>query len=230
MAKLVLFDVDYTLLMCRGDRERPWKEMLSEVFGIKDAPAALRRREGKTEREIMFDIASEAGIDGDVVKRKLRQAYRVLKEKFSGTETVPLPGAKELLETLREADEIKAGVLTGNSEERGWMKLEKAGLRDYFRFGVFSGDAERREGLFRVALEKAGKAFGADFEPKDVWIIGDTLRDVSTASDNGARCIAVATGPFSKKELLAAGADFAVDGLSDYKRIVNIILGKEDRK
>jgi phosphoglycolate phosphatase len=228
MAKLILFDVDGTLIRTIGNLEGAWNEMLSEVFGIKDSSVALARREGKTEREIVFDAASEAGVDQKTAERKLHQAYRVITEKFSQLETVPIQGAMELLDVMKEADEIKVGLLTGNSEERGWNKLEKAGMRDFFRFGVFSNDAETREDLFQVAIEKAEGVFGMRFDPKDVWIIGDTPRDVSTAVKNGAKCIAVTTGPFKERELISEGADFVLKDLTDYKRIISIILGKED--
>ncbi len=227
MAKLVLFDLDYTLLKSVGNKEELWNAMFSEVFGLKGS-AVLARRQGMTEKEIIEDAASEAGIDGETVKRKMHQAYRILTEKFSELDVMLFPGAKELLETLKEADGIKVGVLTGNSEDRAWLKLEKAGLKGYFKFGVFSNDAETREDLFQVALEKAVKAFGMKFRPEDTWIIGDTLRDVSTAVKNGARCIAVTTGPFKERDLLGEGADFVLEDLTDYKRIVNIILGKEE--
>ncbi len=227
MAKLVLFDLDDTILGSVGNRKGLWAEMFTEVFGMKDPPV-LKRRDGMTEREIVHDVAAEAGVDEETIKKKLHQAYRILREKFRQLDVMVFPGVKELLETMKEAEEIKMGVLTGNSEERGWMKLEKAGLKDYFKFGVFSEDGEVREDLFQVALEKAEKAFGMKFEPQDIWIIGDTPRDVSTAVKGGARCIAVATGPFKERELLVEGADFVLKDLTDYKRIVSIILGKEE--
>lgn len=227
MAKLVLFDVDDTLIKGEMDgRNTRWNEMLWEVFGVK-VSINLKRFIGMTETETMNAVCSEAGIDKADIERKMRQASRVLTEKYSTLSFAVLPGVRELLETLSESDEIKFGLLTGNTEERAWMKLEKVGLRGLFSFGAFTEDADSRESLFPAALEKAEKLFGLSFSPEDVWVVGDAPRDIGVAVKSGARSIAVMTGPSSERELVAAGADYVLKDFSDYKKVVRIILGRE---
>jgi phosphoglycolate phosphatase len=122
------------------------------------------------------------------------------------------PGVAPLLDYLQERGTVLA-LVTGNLTRIGWRKLERAGLRDYFRFGAFGEMAPTRGGLARLAIEHARRTGLVD-ENSPVSLIGDAVQDVAAARENGIRAIAVRTGITPPEELEASAPDLLLDDLT----------------
>lgn len=216
MKRLLLFDIDGTLLRC-GPQVRPlFASALEAIFG---GVGGLDSYEfaGKTDPRIVMDLMADLGHDEDTVQRRLpemRSAYLAnLENGLERDAMTLLPGVVSLLDHLAAREDVLLGLLTGNWHEGARIKLSRFDLYRYFRFGAFGDDAVCRRELAAIALERAAHERGEAFDPQDVVVIGDTVRDVDCAHAVGVACLAVTTG-FTKAETLrSAGADHVFDDL-----------------
>jgi phosphoglycolate phosphatase len=214
VALLLLFDIDGTLLTgATGEHRAALHEAILAVHGIE---ADVSRRPitpaGRTDREITRAILLDAGVDAkqiddraDAVQEEACRAYaRLCPEDLSHT---VLPGIPELLAALSDGDGHTLGLLTGNYEAIARLKLRRAGIGSWFASGqgAFGSDAEDRTELPAIARRRAGRP-GASYPSEQTIVIGDTPRDIACARADGARAIAVATGPFDVEDLRAADA------------------------
>jgi phosphoglycolate phosphatase len=211
---LLLFDIDGTLLAGATQEHRAaLYEALLAVHGIE---ADVGRRPispaGRTDREITRAILLDAGVDAkqiddgtDAVQEEACRAYaRLCPEDLSQT---VLTGIPELLAQQSRRKDRTLGLVTGNYEAIARLKLRRAGLGHWFdaAVGAFGSDAEDRAELPAIARRRAGGP-GAPYPPERTIVIGDTPRDIACAHADGARAVAVATGPFGIDELRAADA------------------------
>jgi phosphoglycolate phosphatase-like HAD superfamily hydrolase len=211
---LLLFDIDGTLLAgATGEHREALHEALLVVHGIE---ADLNRRPiapaGRTDREITRAILLDAGVDAkqiddgtDAVQEEACRAYaRLCPDDLSHT---VLTGIPELLAQLSSREDRTLGLVTGNYEAIARLKLRRARIGHWFDGGVgaFGSDAEDRTELPAIARRRAG-ARGAPYPRERTVVIGDTPRDIACAHADGARAVAVATGPFDVDELRAADA------------------------
>jgi phosphoglycolate phosphatase-like HAD superfamily hydrolase len=211
---LLLFDIDGTLLVGATEEHRTaLHEALLTVHGIE---ADVSRRPitpaGRTDREITRAILLDAGVDAkqiddgaDAVQEEACRAYaRLCPEDLSHT---VLRGIPELLATLSKSGSNALALLTGNYEAIARLKLRRAGIGAWFASGqgAFGSDHEDRAALPAIARRRAGQP-GAPYPRERTIVIGDTPRDIACAHADGARSVAVATGPFGVEELRAADA------------------------
>lgn len=215
--KLVLFDIDGTLVDCGGQTRAPFAAALEAVYGTAgDLPGY--DFSGKTDPRIVLDLMTGAGLErGQVLARldAVRDRYLdALEAVFEPARVRRLPAVGERLEELEARADVALGLLTGNWERGARIKLSGAGLARYFRFGAFGDDSIDRDRLPPVALERALAAVGRRFAPGETLIVGDSPLDVACARAHGIRCLAVATGWTSSERLAAAGADRVVADLA----------------
>jgi phosphoglycolate phosphatase-like HAD superfamily hydrolase len=124
-------------------------------------------------------------------------------------------GVSELLAELGGRSQSAIGLLTGNAVGGAAAKMRHFGLAGHFPFGAYGCDHADRNRLGPIALERASVHAGRSFSPDETWVIGDTPKDIACAHAIGARCLAVATGSFSKEQLAAHGADQVVESLAE---------------
>ncbi len=221
MNKLVLFDIDGTLLTAGGAGTRSMNLALKELFGIEEAFRNISMA-GKTDIEIMKEglrMHRIAYLDGNV--EKMKDMYlKFLVTEIDNPHRRLYPGIRTALEVLQK-NSIPLGLLTGNLEKGARIKLGACGAYNYFLDGAFGSDHEDRDMLLPIAIQKFS-ARGFDFNFRDCIIIGDTPRDVRCAKIHDAQCIAVATGPYSREDLLCSGADIVLDSLED-KRFMSFL-------
>ncbi len=212
--KLILFDIDGTLVSTGGAGTRAMNLAFHDLFGIRDAFENIPMA-GKTDIQIMKEGLKNHGfpyMDGNV--GKMTDQYLVyLQREIHNPRRFLMPGIRESLELFTEK-EMALGLLTGNLEKGASIKLNSFGIGGYFLDGAFGSDDEDRDKLLPVAIEKFRKK-GLAFSPQDCIVIGDTPRDVQCAKVHNAYAIAVATGPYSREDLLNTEADIVLDSLED---------------
>ena len=214
--KLVLFDVDGTLVHAGGQAKPLFAEALLEVFGTTGAIDAYDFS-GKTDGRIVVDLLAGAGVPEAAIHAglaRVRESYLGrMAARFDAGRVRVLPGVAELLAALALRSEVELGLLTGNWREGARIKLGAVGLFDYFPFGGFGDDGLDRRDLPPVALARARCHTGREFGPRETVIVGDSLLDVDCAAAHGIPCLAVASGWTAAEALAAAGADWVVADL-----------------
>ncbi|CAN5762797.1 HAD hydrolase-like protein [soil metagenome] len=230
MKRLVLFDIDGTLLSADGAPRRAFTRAMLEVYGT-TGPIAKHSFGGKTDPQIARELLNLAGLDDDAVDGGLQQLWtaylRELRFELAlpSHRTLVYAGVPELLRALESrTDEVLLGLLTGNIRAGASLKLESAAIRTDFRIGAFGSDCERRDGLPPVAVERARHSTGVEFSRRDIVIIGDTPNDVTCGAALGVRAIAVATGHYTAVELRQAGAEAVFSDLGDTESVLDAIL------
>jgi phosphoglycolate phosphatase len=230
MKRLVLFDIDGTLLTADGAPRRAFHRALLEVYGTA-GPIATHAFDGKTDPQIARELLTQAGLPSPAVDRGLPALWasylRELSMEFARAShrTTVLPGIRILLDALEaRGSDLVLGLLTGNIEQGAVLKLGSAGIRTPFTIGAFGSDCEQRDGLPRVAVDRARDATGIAFTRSDIVIIGDTPSDVTCGSSLGARAIGVGTGRYHADELDAAGAAAVFTDLTDTSAVIDAIL------
>jgi HAD superfamily hydrolase (TIGR01549 family) len=220
--KLLLFDIDGTLVVGNKTHTFAMKKALREVFGY-DTEILVKDVTGKTDRQIMTESLIRAGISKKEIDTKVNSIIQNMLDTFTEngiSDMKILPGVKELLEKLSKRNDIIIGLLTGNPEKIAYFKLDNFRIRDYFIFGAFGHEHNHRSELVKDAVDRAEKEF-SDIE--EIIIIGDSERDIEAAKANDLRVIAVATGYSDKQKLKDKEPDFLFDNLKDTEKVLHAI-------
>ena len=225
MNRLVLFDIDKTLLVGSTFHYTALKDALSEVYGIKN-PKAVKKMQGMTDLKIICETLSQENMDLQTIKAGLDECMELMYLKFRDAlqknDLKVFDGVKILLENLQRL-EIPMGLVTGIIEAIAWLKLEKVGLKKYFKFGGFGDKIIKRSGLVKNELDASANNLGI-VKLENIFLVGDTPRYIIGGQKFGVRTIGVVTGDFSKEELILAGAEFVLEDLNDTKNVLDIIL------
>ncbi|MBA2708615.1 MAG: HAD hydrolase-like protein [Gemmatimonadaceae bacterium] len=227
--RVVLFDIDGTLLKSEGVGRISMESALTTVFG---APGnADYHYDGKTDRQIVRDLMrlegfSDEEIDGSMEDLLREYLERLHTELASGMRTVHVfAGVRELLDALELRDNVVMGLLTGNVEAGARAKLDAAGIdMSRFRVNAFGSDNENRPELPGVAQRRASELLGTDLQGNRVIVIGDTPADIRCGEKIGARAIGVATGRYSVEELSQHDAYAVFETLADTTTVMETIL------
>ncbi len=217
MIKLILFDIDGTLLKNYNSIQvESYHFAIRQVFDI-EAYLEDIVPDGKVDSQIFIEILSHRNVPQALAREHLGQLfsarYQYLVQKLrAGQAGDVLPGVGRLLSILKDCSIL--GIVTGNEERSAWHRLEMAGLRDYFITGAFGNESERRADLVKIAAERTEKMVGYGFSPSEILLVGDTPNDVLCAKENNAHVVSVATGKYSEKELLKYGPDLVLADLT----------------
>lgn len=228
--KLVLFDLDGTLLWTDGAGRRAIHRALVEMLGTA-GPIEGFRFDGRTDGEIVSRLAEGAGLSptAAVVDRVLERYVALLEDELAQPtqRTRVFPGVLELLAALDERADCVSGLLTGNVRPGARLKLASGGLDiARFRIGAFGSDSAHRPDLPAVAQRRAREELGLDLAGGNVVIVGDTPADVTCGRGIGARAIGVATGSYAVDALMAAGADAAFEDFSKTSEVLDAVFGE----
>jgi phosphoglycolate phosphatase-like HAD superfamily hydrolase len=222
--KLILFDIDGTLLVSGGASIRAINRVFKNMFGIENAMEGIKP-DGKTDPLILRELFMK-NLKRDFSKE---EANRVFKEylSFLEKEIVTskslriMPGITQLIKTLSQKQDTAIGIATGNIEEGARIKLRHSGLEHYFRFGGFGSDSESREKLIRIAIERGRKLFNHTRRER-VFVVGDTPFDIISAKAVGAEVIAVATGSYTVEDLKRYKPHFVFKNLSQIEEVIRV--------
>jgi phosphoglycolate phosphatase len=226
--RLLLFDIDGTLLSSGPTARKVFSEALIEVFGT---PGAIEtyRFEGKLDPLIVQELMIEAGIHHSIVTGRLTMALDTYLDRLEAVLALEKPtlkpGVLPLIEQVAKSPGLVNALLTGNVERGARLKLTAADLWHHFSFGVWGDDGARRTELGRVALQRAREVTGMQFQGRDCVVIGDSTHDVDCGKAMGARVVGVATGKTPRELLLSAGADVVLSDFSDLDFTMEALLG-----
>ena len=226
--KLVLFDIDGTILWSDGAGRRAMTEALMTVFG--GAGPTDYRYDGKTDPQIVRDLMRADGHTDDIIDERidpLMQRYLggLERELAGGTRAHVFDGVRDLFDLLEERGDIILGLLTGNLREGAAIKLRAAGI-DIGRFKVcaFGSDHHARAELPALAQRRAKEELDLDIPGDHIFVIGDTPADITCGQGIGARAIAVATGRYTPEELARHHPYALFSSLADTAAVVKVIV------
>lgn len=223
--KLILFDIDGTLVDSGGAGSRALDLAFAELFSINDAFAQISMA-GKTDVQIVREGLVLHGIpSGNGIVPGIIAAYlRHLDSQIRNPGKQLKPGIREALDAIAVRDNRYAlGLLTGNVEQGARIKLGAFDLNSYFSFGAFGSDNEDRNRLLPIAVERFETLSGRKAAYEDCVVIGDTPRDTWCAKPYGALSIGVATGPYGMEALKDAGADRVFETLADTESLLHAL-------
>jgi phosphoglycolate phosphatase-like HAD superfamily hydrolase len=224
--KLVIFDMDQTLVDFISIHDRAARELFKQYFDV-DARLTEIDFAGRSMAENFLELAKLKNIPED----KIRQNSEVLLNRYETnfSESIPpraskyvLPGVKPLLEELLRMGHLVA-LYTGDSAAIVSQVFKATGLGKYFKFSVYGTEAKTRADMVRLAVKRAESLAGRRFRDKDVVIVGDSVRDIECGKEIKALTIAVATGFHSEEELRKHKPDFLFGNLKDYKQVLKAI-------
>jgi phosphoglycolate phosphatase len=223
--KLLLFDVDGTLLLTGGAGKRAILSTGQKLFG--DTFNADLDTDGKLDTQIYKELGKlNPTLVMEHRQDEFREAYlKLLEFELSwDNKSFLMPGIMELLNVLRQRPEVTLGVLTGNYGLAAKAKLKAVGLQDeWFPITAFGDEAVTRPDLVELAMKRYHDLKNEKLEPKEVVVIGDTPKDVACAQAHGCVAFAVATGKWSVEELQATRADVVVDNLKDASKLLGLL-------
>jgi phosphoglycolate phosphatase len=229
-SKLVLFDIDGTILLSSGAGRRAIVGAIAEEIGN---PGSLNHIQfgGKTDPQIVAELLAAAGHQEppspsrlDIICRRYVQLLATELDRPT-TRTHVMPGVHRLLDALEKEKGVVLGLLTGNLVEGARLKLRAAGIDPArFQVGAYGSDAAHRPDLPPIAAKRAARFFGHEPRGEAVVIIGDTPADIACGSCIQARAVAVATGDYSAADLDACGPHAVFEDLSDTERVLASIL------
>jgi phosphoglycolate phosphatase-like HAD superfamily hydrolase len=221
---VLFWDIDGTLLTTQRAGIFALEEAAREVCGATPDFTELETS-GLTDHQIAVVVVRECGGgESPETASKLLRAYeRHLPERLGWRQGGPLPGVVDILDQLRNREDLTLLLLTGNTPVGAKAKLTHYGLDGYFAGGAFCVDGDDRPTIARRALEVAAEHAGTEISPEEAFVIGDTPHDITCGQAIGARTVAVATGSYSLEELSEHDPWLTLERLPDPTRFVELL-------
>ncbi len=230
--KLILFDIDGTLLVSQGAGRATLGAAMEAVYGT-SGPIETFPFSGGVDNEIVAGLLTAVNYPQDQIEPQLAKLYEVMAQK--ATEIFPTKpfnkceGVEELLQELNQRDDVLLGIVTGNNHLTAPMKLEAAGIDPaQFRVGSYGSEASHRDDLPALAMQRAQKLTGLEFNGKNTVVIGDTPADIACARAVNGTAVAVCTGYTSKENLQQHHPDYLLDNLANVSQVISILTQGEE--
>jgi phosphoglycolate phosphatase len=224
-AKLLLFDIDGTILLTGGSGSKAMLAAGQKLFG--DSFNFDIDTSGKLDTQIYKELTIlNPTLNIESRHNEFREAYLKLLEfeLMCENKAFLMPGIKVLLEELRKRNHITLGLLTGNYGPAAKLKLKAVDIQqDWFSITAFGDEGVTRPDLVELAMKRYEELKGEKLQPQEVVVIGDTPKDVACAQAHGCVAFAVATGRWSVEQLRATRADIVVDNLGDATRLLELL-------
>ena len=229
--RLILWDIDGTLLTTGPVGRRALELGACRAAGLAEAPWVAMA--GKTDPQILKELLSLAGLAPEDVRRVLPRALEEAELVLAAAadrmrqDGAVHPGVPELLEALSSVEGVRQSLLTGNVAANALVKVRTFGLDRYLDtdVGAYGTGHPERERLVPIALERVRERRGETYRPDEVWVVGDTPRDLSCARAGGVRCLIVGTGSDGFDAVRALDADAVVENLAETELVAKLLLG-----
>ncbi len=226
--KIILFDIDGTILLTGGAGKLAFEEVFVRLFGIENAWQEIHP-DGRTDPSLIEELFQK-NLRRLPTPSELQSVTELYSEAMAkALHAAPnfrlMPGVAELLQEIQDSQGALLGLATGNFETTAYLKLERAGLRHHFSFGGFGSDHPDRLELTRLALERGRAKAGGELSASEVILIGDTCQDIDCGKKLGMTTVAVATGSTPKLELEKSRPDFLFNDFTP-SRELRAMLGK----
>jgi phosphoglycolate phosphatase-like HAD superfamily hydrolase len=225
--RLVLFDIDGTLITDGGAARAAYGAALETVYGYR---GDLHRYDfsGRTDPQITHMVLHDFGLSAEEIDASMDTLWSVYLEHLETNapgRVRALPGVVALLDALAADTRVTLALLTGNIEPGARIKLSGADLNRYFPFGAFGSDSPRREELPPIAVARAAAATGVDFTARDVVIVGDSIYDVRCGVPHDATTIAIASGKTAADLLRAENPHHFFESAAEKEALLAAIVG-----
>lgn len=232
----MLWDIDRTLVYVGEVDRTAYREAFAEVVG-RPAERLPAKGTGVTMPLAIRGLLEDNGVTGQHADALLPRMLEAVPERFAAhtedvrSQGIVLPGAMLALKAVAAEPDLVSTVLTGNLRANALIKLGVFGMDRYVdaTLGGFSSDDAHRPALVAVAQRRAGDRFARTFDVDNTVVVGDSLEDVRTGLEGGARVIAVASGTTTADRLAEAGADVVLPDLTDAARLLQEIRGLTGR-
>lgn len=223
--RLLLFDIDGTLLRVTGGGRRAVADAISTVTNRTACMDGVSFS-GRTDPDIFRTLLRKNGVSqpDEWIDEAIQHYVDAALETIQPRNVEPLPGVHSLLSRLAQRSDVFLGLVTGNVEAIAYHKLRSAGLAEHFSVGAFGSDHENRNKLPAIATRRASVEAGRSFSLSQVVIIGDTRHDIHCAQAAGARVAAVCTGRTARSDLHSHTPDLLLESLNDTDDIEQQIL------
>jgi phosphoglycolate phosphatase len=224
--KLLLFDIDGTLIRTAGAGKKAMERSFEKVYGTQDGLQGIQLM-GRTDPSILNEALNNHNLrwEKKEVEQFKKYYFQFLKEEIELPRTGKriCVGVPSLLESLGYRSEFILALLTGNWRYSAFLKLRYFGIAKYFTIGAFADDSHKREDLVPLVLKRFKKDRGINIPNKNVYVIGDTPLDIQCAKPYGVRTIAVATGFHGVKELEKEEPDYVFQNFEHTDEVINIL-------
>ncbi len=219
--KLLLFDIDGTLITSGGAGEHALRLGIRERFGIDDDLKGIEIA-GRTDSGIARQVFARHGLPetAENLTAFFDGYLQHLVQQLPAKNGRLLPGIVPLLAALKLRADFVLALLTGNLARGAELKLTHYGVWQYFEFGAYADDHHDRNELGHFAKARAKERHGVDFSPDLIYVLGDTPHDITCARAIGAKAVAVATGQFTREQLAPHAPDWLFDDLSDIPAVL----------
>ncbi|MFN0117472.1 MAG: HAD family hydrolase [Elusimicrobiota bacterium] len=224
---LFLFDLDGTLVTTGGAGLRALGKVFQELYNIQDVWSSINPS-GKTDHAIFREIIHkflDRPMSDNEIKPIAEKYISYLDHEINSTphHVKPLKGVIEFLDECKKKTHIFSALGTGNLEQGARIKLKPTGLNDYFELGGFGSDAEARYEVLKAGHAKVEEKLGATIHPDYVFVLGDTILDVSAARKAQFKAVAIASGGSSYAELERSKPDFLFQDMNDALKLLDAI-------
>lgn len=220
---LLIWDIDGTLISCKGSGMRAMTKTFESFYGIKNGFENVNMA-GRVD----YSIIEEACNKHNVKLQEMNEFYNayagILEKDLEGNQNVTIfNGIEKILEETSNSEEFVNIIGTGNCEVGAWLKLKRLKLENYFETGGFGTASSNRTAVIKMAIEKARENYKMAFDDlKKIYIIGDTPADIECGRELKVNTVAIATGGFSVECLKKYNPDFIFDSLKETKNFLNI--------
>lgn len=223
--RLLLFDIDGTLITSGGAGEGALKDAMKSRFGVEEDLQGILLA-GATDARISRELLQKHNLEcsSENIAALLDAYLNHLSERMCKHNGYLLPGIVPLLESLSQREDAVLALLTGNVVRGAEIKLTHYGVWNFFEFGAFADDHHDRNELGKFARARAQERHGEEFPPERIYVIGDTPRDIECGRAIGAKTVAIATGHYSMSELKAHAPDFLFEDLSDTPSVLAALV------
>lgn len=224
--KLLLFDIDGTLLSGRGIPKKVFLEIIQKRFPHFTNGEHLQFS-GMTDIQIVTNLFKMNGYGGEIDPELIDGILADFTTNLAKNMNVKNPpkilsGVFELLDRCMLLPSCYLGLVTGNTMTGAQIKLRAGGLYHYFAVGAFGNDHSDRNLLPPVAVERAEQYYDKTFEKENIWIIGDSIYDIRCAKVNDLKCLAVYSGITKRDELQAEQPDYIFKNLQNTNHILEV--------